>query len=932
MPENESTLWLAINSQRAKIGAGQFQAAAGKASIAAAGTTKSVDRLNVRMRSLGATAKSVAGPLIGFIGIMAGIRVIGTSVRLMADFEQTMLTVKGTVGATDEQMKMMTETARALGATTRYSAKEAGDALLFLARAGFTAEQAMIALPGTLDLATAGSLELGQAADFASNILAQFKLPVEEMSRVGDVLVNSASAANTSVLQMAEAMKYVGTVSGAAGISIEETAAAIGVLGDRGIQGSMAGTNLRQTMLRLLAPTSKAKARFKELGVTLEEMDPTSNTLISIFERLNEVGFDLADSTAIFSARTAAAAITMVDSTEKMRELTTANENAEGRAKDLAEMMDSGLKGAMLALKSATEELMLSWGDAGLGGVTKKLLTHLTNAIRLLAGVQDEMAASDTTARALATTFKIITATVAVLVSLKLVSWLISGSVAMIQLGTATAFANKSLALTGAIITGLIAFDVGGWLHDQFRFVDKFGSDVVAAISQVKSEVLFIWDFLSIHIRSGLETLMTWMINQIKSFITDPVVTNFLTGLSALVPGGGPALATTMAFARAPTVVKTDVDAELARIKAEKDERQLNIARGLLEGDRLRLEKFGKPGAKTTGRPLEGSQSYLDQLGASLGIETADEISAKMKQISADLEGMGGVPDTSGVANFQDELNKLNGSLDETASSLDDAQLSALGFFRELQIEKELIGLTTDERERSIKARELESLLIDMTIPQIDQLIKTLGMEADAEDSLADKIEKVTEAYKARLEEVQDTREIEASARKIGEAFGLAFEDATIGAKNFEDTMEDLATSVQRSLYKAFVTQPLTEGATGLARGLLSAFAGGWGASPNALGGAYYGGQKVTAFGKGGVVNQPTFFGYGNNQVGVAGEAGGEAILKLKRNSKGELGVISDNTRSVVVTMNFYGLSDVDSFKQSESQIVGNLVRRIRRG
>ena len=165
--------------------------------------------------------------------------------KVAGDFEYSMNRVGALTKATGEQFTQLEDLARELGATTQYSASEAADAMSFLAMAGFKTNDILDSLPGVLQLAAAGQVELAEAADISSNILSGFGMEAEEIARVNDVLAYTLSNQNVNLEQLAYTMKYVAPVAKSRGFSLEEMSAAAGILGGAGIQGEMAGTALR---------------------------------------------------------------------------------------------------------------------------------------------------------------------------------------------------------------------------------------------------------------------------------------------------------------------------------------------------------------------------------------------------------------------------------------------------------------------------------------------------------------------------------------------------------------------------------------------------------------------------------------------------------------------------------------------------------------
>src|SRR5699024_4654661 len=132
-------------------------------------------------------------------------------------------------------MESLKEQARELGSTTRFSATEASEGMSFLAQAGYETNQIMDAMPGLLDLAASSNMDLGRAADIASNIISGFNLNAEETGRVSDVLAKGASTANTNVEQLGNAMEVVAPIGQMVGLEIEGLTAGIGRMSDAGI-------------------------------------------------------------------------------------------------------------------------------------------------------------------------------------------------------------------------------------------------------------------------------------------------------------------------------------------------------------------------------------------------------------------------------------------------------------------------------------------------------------------------------------------------------------------------------------------------------------------------------------------------------------------------------------------------------------------------
>ena len=194
--------------------------------------------------------------------------------KIAVDFEDSMARVGAVARADDEAMARLTATARQLGRDTVFSASQAAEGMKYLAMAGFNANETIAAMPGMLDLAAAGNTDLGRTADIASDILSAFKLKAEYMGQVSHTLAKTFTTSNTSLEMLGDTMKYVGPVAASVGMSLQDTSAMAGMLGNVGIKASQAGTVMRAELLRLAAPARMARDALGELaGVEGEELD-----------------------------------------------------------------------------------------------------------------------------------------------------------------------------------------------------------------------------------------------------------------------------------------------------------------------------------------------------------------------------------------------------------------------------------------------------------------------------------------------------------------------------------------------------------------------------------------------------------------------------------------------------------------------------------
>ena len=315
------------------------------------------------------------------------------SIAKFVEFEDVMLKVKGIMDLSEDQYTQLTSVVKELGATTRFTATEVAQGLEFMALAGFSFEDSIVALPEVLKLAQAAAMDLGSAADLLTNIMAGYGIKVEDLTRVNDILVATFTNSNTSLSQLGEAMKYVGPVASSLGYEIEHTAAILGVLGNAGYQAEQGGTALRNILITLVSPTQDASKVFEKLGIDTAALGINTKDVSNVFEALGvkvkdasgnlrpmdeilgelKIGLekipDPADRAAllmeVFGKRAGPAlAALLIQGSDEVVNLENKIDSLGGVATKVAEEMESGMGGALRALKSAFEAIAIEIGQA----------------------------------------------------------------------------------------------------------------------------------------------------------------------------------------------------------------------------------------------------------------------------------------------------------------------------------------------------------------------------------------------------------------------------------------------------------------------------------------------------------------------------------------------------------------------------------------
>lgn len=444
------------------IPAGQQAAAA--AAAAAAGITKQGAAANLSAVAM-AKASTAAGMLSNRLLAM-GVAAfgIGAVTRELAGFETSMSQVSAVTRATAEELEDLRDVAKELGGSTEFSAKQAADGLAFLGQAGFSAANAIAAIPDVLDLATAAQLGLADAADIASNIMSGFGIAANDAGNVADVLAAAAARSNTNVSQLGQAMSTVAPISKSLGISLEDTAAAIGVMSDAGIQGERAGTALRGALASLAGPTDGAVDVLNRLGLTAESVNPQMNDMDVIFGRLKASGMTMADAIAIFGREAASGALVLTEMNGRLGDLGDELGTVDGEAKRMADTMRDNLGGDLADASSAVSSLVIELGERGLTAalrssvqagaeLTRWITTNLTPAFQTATIVISALAFTQLPAATAA-----------------MYAFATAGGTATFGVGLFTAAVNVARAATIAlggplgIVWGLIGAAAGAWI------------------------------------------------------------------------------------------------------------------------------------------------------------------------------------------------------------------------------------------------------------------------------------------------------------------------------------------------------------------------------------------------------------------------------------------------------------------------------------
>ena len=348
------------------------------------------------LSKLGSVAKSGAKIATAAIGtVSAALAAVGGfATKVGMDFETGMSEVAAISGATGKQLDALTEKAKQMGAKTKFSAAESAEAFKYMSMAGWKTEDMLSGIEGVMNLAAASGENLGLVSDIVTDALTAFGLSAKDSGEFADVLAAASSNSNTNVAMMGETFKYVAPVAGAMKFSIQDTAAAIGLMANAGIKGTQAGTALRAIFVRLSDPPKDAATAMEALGLSVTNADGSFKSLSEIMGTLRGKFAGLTDeqkaqyASALAGQEAMSGFLSIVNaSPADFDKLTAAIGNSSGAAKEMADIMNDNLKGDITILKSAAEGLGIAFYET----FGTKLRGPVKSAIGMVDGLKEAL-------------------------------------------------------------------------------------------------------------------------------------------------------------------------------------------------------------------------------------------------------------------------------------------------------------------------------------------------------------------------------------------------------------------------------------------------------------------------------------------------------------------------------------------------------------
>ena len=346
---------------------------------------KGDNQLDKLDKKTGKATKSVGGLTTGMAKMAAGVfaaaqafrvigSVIGSAIKTFTSFEFQMAKVRAISGATDGDFKKLSQTAQDLGRTTFFTATQVAELQTNFAKLGFTTKEILNAQEATLLLSTATGTDLARASQVAGSAVRGFGLDASETSRVVDVMTLAFNSCQLDIEKWQTGISKVAPIAAGMNIEIEDAAAIMGTLTDAGIEASIAGTSMRNILLKMKDSSSDLS---KFLGFTV-------NSSVDLSRALNKLS-TASDETldGLVNIRQVAAFSVMTKGVDRVNELTAELRNAGGTAKKASKIISDTLEGAFKRLTSATQGLAIKL-SADLGGGLEGLINSFANFINKL--------------------------------------------------------------------------------------------------------------------------------------------------------------------------------------------------------------------------------------------------------------------------------------------------------------------------------------------------------------------------------------------------------------------------------------------------------------------------------------------------------------------------------------------------------------------
>ena len=338
-------------------------------------------------------------------------------INTAGDFEASMSNVEALSGASGDELESLSDKAKEMGASTKFTAGESADALSYMALAGWNTQSMLEGISPVLNLAAAANMDLAQASDIVTDYLTAFGLKASDTTHFVDVMAYAMAHSNTDVIQLGEAYKACASTATSLGYSVEETTAVLATMANAGVKGGEAGTALNAIFTRLATNTKKCGDELATYGVNIYDAQGNMQSLSSILTGIAGVWGDLTDQEQANLAKTiagtnqysklqtimAGCSEAAAEGGQSFSDYTEALNNCAGSADKMAGTMLDNMNGRLVLMQSAADGLKIAIGEdltptmSGLYDVGAQVLGWMQGFVEENPGVVKGIAAGTVT-------------------------------------------------------------------------------------------------------------------------------------------------------------------------------------------------------------------------------------------------------------------------------------------------------------------------------------------------------------------------------------------------------------------------------------------------------------------------------------------------------------------------------------------------------
>lgn len=388
-------LRLGVDPRAAKKGFADYSKAAKKAAADTARLKKEVRNLESELKRMAKTqsgvqvitrktsnqltamAKRIAVAALAFGALRAAM----SGVTLAADFGRQLSIVRALTGGMKKDIDDLAESFIDLSVATGTSMKEFGGASVILTRAGKSIDDIKNSMETLADFALVGGITVAEGADLIIRTLAQFDISFREAPRVMELMARQANSVRIDLNKLGSSMRFVGTIASSLGVSVEETAALIGVLGEKGLDASRAGTSLRGVFISFLKPSAEFQNTIANMGLSMKDVSIETLGVVKVMENLNRVGITNNEITKLVSRRQVGALTVLLKNTKGIKSNTEANKRQTGALQRQADVIRGDLRGSIDKLSTSWNKLLVSLGNSEAITSVIKILNELIETL-----------------------------------------------------------------------------------------------------------------------------------------------------------------------------------------------------------------------------------------------------------------------------------------------------------------------------------------------------------------------------------------------------------------------------------------------------------------------------------------------------------------------------------------------------------------------